>query len=92
MRETVWTQGWEFPKKSSSLEDGIDGTNGYFRWNSGCSAEQETLGFPFHETKIEANFRNSVLNHSMEEKTTLNSTPWNKNRSILSEFHSVEQK
>jgi hypothetical protein len=23
-------QGWEFPTKNNSAEDGIDGTNGYF--------------------------------------------------------------
>ncbi len=51
------------------------------------------IGFPFrtvpqrrkllvilyHGTKLEANARNSVLSHSSEEKTTLNSIPWNKN-------------
>jgi hypothetical protein len=37
------------------------------------------LGILYHGTKLEANARNSVLNHSAEEKTT-------------SEFHSVEQK
>jgi len=29
------------------MEDGIAGTNGYFRRNSGCSAEQTTLRIPF---------------------------------------------
>jgi hypothetical protein len=29
-----------FRPKNNSAEDGIDGTNGYFRRNSGCSAEQ----------------------------------------------------
>jgi hypothetical protein len=51
--------------------------------------EQKTLGIPFRTnpqsrkmlgilyrgTKLEANFRNSVLNHSTEEKTTRNSVP-----------------
>jgi hypothetical protein len=58
-------------KKNYSSVDRIDGTNGYFRWNSGCSAEQKTLGIPFRTlprrkqleipfcgTKIEANSRN----------------------------------
>ncbi len=36
-----------FRQKSISTEDGIYGTNGYFRWNSGCSVEQKTLGIPF---------------------------------------------
>ncbi len=54
-----------------------------FRRNSGCSAEHKTLGIPFrtvpqrkrmlgilyHGTKIEANSRNSVLNHSAEQRT-----------------------
>ncbi len=43
-------------------------------------------------TKIEANSRNSVQNHSAEEKTTRNSVPWNKNRRILTECHSAEEK
>jgi hypothetical protein len=30
-----------FRQKNNSAEDGIDGTNGYFRRNSGCSAEQK---------------------------------------------------
>jgi hypothetical protein len=34
-------------KKNNSAEDEIGGTNGYFRQNSGCSAEQETLGILF---------------------------------------------
>jgi hypothetical protein len=65
---------------------------GWFRRNSGCSAEQKTLGIPFrtvtqrrkmlrilyHGTKIEANSRDSVLHHSAEEKTTWNFVPWNK--------------
>jgi hypothetical protein len=64
-----------FRQKNNSAEDGIDGTNGYFRRNSGCSAEQKTSEFrsePFRK----------------EEKTTRNSVPLNKNRSKLSEFPS----
>jgi hypothetical protein len=34
------------------------------------------------------NSRNSIPNPSAEEKTTGNSVPWNKNRSILAEFSS----
>jgi hypothetical protein len=37
------------------------------------------LGILYHGTKLEANARNSILNHSAEEKTTRNSVPWNKN-------------
>ncbi len=36
------------------------------------------LGILCHGTKIEANSRNSVLNHSAEEKTTWNFVPWKK--------------
>jgi hypothetical protein len=51
-----------FRQKNNSEEDGIDGTNGYFRRNSGCSAEQKIsefcsepfLGIPFRGTKTEA--------------------------------------
>jgi hypothetical protein len=71
------------------VEDGKDGTIGLFRRNSGCSAEQKILGIPFrtvpqrrkmlgiryHGTKLEANARNSVMNHSAEETTTRNSVP-----------------
>jgi hypothetical protein len=77
-----------FRQKNYSAEDGIDGTNGYFRRNSGCSAEQKfseflsepfrgrekQLGIPFRGTKIEANSRNSVPNRSAEEKKTRNKT------------------
>jgi hypothetical protein len=62
-----------------------------------CALEQKTLGIPFrtipwkrkmlripfHVTKIEANFKNSILNQSVEEKTTRNFIPWNKNKSKL---------
>ncbi len=86
-------------KKNYSAEDGIDGTIGLFRRNSGCFAEQKTLGITFriipqrrkrlgilyHGPRIEANSRNSVPNHSAEEKSTRNSVPWNKKRSKLSE-------
>jgi hypothetical protein len=89
-----------FRPKNYSAEDGIDGTITLFRQNSGRSSEQKTLGIPFrtipqrrkmlgilyHGTKIEANSRNSVLNHSAEEKTTRNSVSWNKNRSKHLEF------
>ncbi len=36
-----------FRQKNNSAEDGIDGTKGDFRRNSGCSAEQKPLGIPF---------------------------------------------
>jgi hypothetical protein len=34
-----------FRQKNNSAEDGIDGTNDYFRRNSGCSAEQKLPEF-----------------------------------------------
>ena len=57
-----------FRQKNNSAEDGIDGTNGFFRRNSGCSAEQKisefrsepfrgrenNSEFRFEETKLEA--------------------------------------
>jgi hypothetical protein len=84
-----------FRQKNYSAEDGTngtDGTIGFFRQNSVCSAAQKTLGILFqtvlqrkkmlgilyHGTKIEANSRNSILKHSAEENN--------------SEFHSVEHK
>jgi hypothetical protein len=81
-----------FRQKNKSAEDGIDGKYGYFRWNSGCSAEQKTSEFrsePFCgrennsefrslETKIEAYSQSSLPNSSAEEKTTRNSVWWNK--------------
>jgi hypothetical protein len=71
-----------FRQKNYSAEDGIDGTDGYFRRNSGCSSEQKTLGIPFRTlprnrkllgipfrwTKIEASSLNSLPNTSAEEK------------------------
>jgi hypothetical protein len=51
---------WEFPTKNNSAEDGIDGTNGYFRRNSGCSAEQKFSEFrsePFRGRKNNSEFR-----------------------------------
>ncbi len=52
-------------KKNNSAEDGIDGTNGYFRRNSGCSAEQKISEFrsePFRGRENNSEFR------SMEHK------------------------
>jgi hypothetical protein len=89
-----------FWQKNNSVEDERDGTNVFFRWNSSCSAEQnilgipfwtlpwkrKQLGIPFHGTKIEENYRNSLPNPSAKEKTTRNFVPWNKIRSKLLEF------
>jgi hypothetical protein len=64
-----------FRQKNYSAEDGIDGTNGYFRRNSGCSAEQELSEFrsePFPGRESNSEFR------SVDKK----------NRSNLSEFRS----
>jgi hypothetical protein len=43
----VWSRVGNFRQKNYSAEDGIDGTIGLFRRNSGCSTEQKTLGIPF---------------------------------------------
>ncbi len=94
------TRGGNFRQKNNSEEDRRDGTNGYFRRNSDCSAEEKIhgipfrtlpqkrkqLGIPFHGPKKEANSRNSLPNPSVEEKTTRNSDPCNENRSKLWEF------
>ncbi len=90
----TWSFRWRvtrrvgnFRQKNYSAEVGIDGTNGYFRQNSGRSAEQKTLGIPFrtfprkrkqlgipiHGTKIETNSRKSVPNPSVEQKLEANS-------------------
>jgi hypothetical protein len=90
-RSPTWSRVGNFRQKNNSAEDGIDGTNGYFRRNSGCSAEQNFSEFrsePFRGTEIEANSWNSLPNPSTEEKITRNSVPRNRNRSKLSEFPS----
>jgi hypothetical protein len=71
-----------FRQKNNSAEDGIDGTNDYFRRNSGCSAEQKLSEFrsePFRgsenksefrsvDQKIEVTYQNFVPNPAAEEK------------------------
>jgi hypothetical protein len=74
----VFSRVGNFLPNNNSAEDGIDGTNGYFRWNAGCYPERKTLGILFQGTKIKANSLNSVLYSSAEEKTTQNSLMWNK--------------
>ncbi len=100
--EEVEPRVGNFRQKNNSAEDGIDGTIGYFRQNSGCSAEQKISEFcsePFCgreknsefrsiEQKIEAISRNCLLYTPAEEKWTRNSVPWNKYRSKHSEFRS----
>ncbi len=82
-----------FRQKNYSAEDGIGGTVGLFRRNSGCSAERKTLGIPFRtiprkrkmlgilycETKIEAKL------------SEFPSEPF-RGRENNSEFRSIEQK
>jgi hypothetical protein len=54
-----------FRQKNNSAEDGIDGKNGYFRRNSGCSAEQKNSEFrsePFRGRENNSEF------HSVEQK------------------------
>ncbi len=88
-----------FRQKNNSAEDGIDRTYGYFRRNSGCSAEQKTLGIPFwtipgkrkqlgipfRRTKIVTNTRNPFFRIRVNNQFRV---PWNKNRSKLSECRS----
>ncbi len=44
---SYWSAGrvGNFRQKNNSAEDEIDGTNGYFRRNFGCSAEQKISEF-----------------------------------------------
>jgi hypothetical protein len=90
-------------KKNYSAEDRIDGTIGLFQRNSGCSAEQKTpfptvpqrrrmLGILYHGKKIEANSRNSILNHSAEQKTLGIPIRTVLQRRKCSEFRSMEKK
>ncbi len=54
--------GLGIPTKNNSAEDGIDGTNGYFRRNSGCSTEQKFSEFrsePFRRGEIISEFRSA---------------------------------
>jgi hypothetical protein len=44
---TVYIRVGNFRQKNYSAEDGVGGTIGLFRWNSGCSVERKTLGIPF---------------------------------------------
>jgi hypothetical protein len=39
VKGTIGRKVGNFRQKNNSAEDGIDGTNSYFRRNSGCSAE-----------------------------------------------------
>ncbi len=64
------TRVGNFRQKNNSAEDGIDGTNAYFRRNSGCSAEQKPPEFrsePFRGRENNTEFR-SV---EQKEKQTL---------------------
>jgi hypothetical protein len=54
------TRVGNFRQKNNSAEDGRDGTNGYFRRNFGCSAEQKILEFrsePFRGRENTSEFR-----------------------------------
>ncbi len=92
---SVWllpvTRVGNFGQKNYSAEYGIDGTNGYFRRNSGCSAEQKTSEFRSAEEKTT---RNSVMwkntsklseFHSTEEKPLGIPFRGSKNRSVPEE-------
>jgi hypothetical protein len=97
-----------FRQKNNSAEDGIDGTNGYFRRNSGCSAEQKISEFrsePFRGRENNSEFRSveqkwrqtpiiSVPNPSAEENIL--GIPFRATKNINSRNdvpnHSVEEK
>jgi hypothetical protein len=66
-----------FQQKNNSAEDGIDETNGLFR---------------IQPVRGKENSRNSVPNHSEEEKNARNSIQWIKKRSKLSEFGIIPRK
>jgi hypothetical protein len=54
------TRVGNFRQKNNSAEDGMDGTNGYFRRNSVCSAEQKISEFrsePFRGRENSSEFR-----------------------------------
>ncbi len=55
----------KFRQKNNSAEDEIDGTNGYFRRNSGCFRGTETLGIPFRTLPRK---KNSSEFRSVEQK------------------------
>ena len=66
-------------QKNNSAEDGIDGTKGYFRRNSGYSAEQKILKFrsePFRGRENNSEFRSEPF----------------RGRENNSDFRSVDQK
>ena len=67
-----------FRQKNKSGEDGIEGTNGYFRRNSCCSAEQKAFKIPFR----------TLPRKRKHVGIPFHSVPLNKNRSKLSEFPS----
>jgi|LakMenEpi03Aug12_release.lakeMendotaPanAssembly.Ray.scaffolds.fasta_scaffold156286_3 hypothetical protein len=47
LQQASGQEGWEFPTKINSAEDGIDGTNVYFRQNSGYCMEQKIVRISF---------------------------------------------
>ncbi len=56
----IYIRVGNFRQKNNSPEDEIDGINGYFRRNSGCSAEQKILEFrsePFRGRENNLEFR-----------------------------------
>ncbi len=60
LRMSQYDRVGNFRQKNNSAEDGIDGTNGYFRRNSDCSAEQTISEFrsePFRGRENSSEFR-----------------------------------
>jgi hypothetical protein len=81
-----------FRQKNNSAEDGIDGTNGYFRRNSGCSAEQKISEFrsePFRGREKNSEFRSVEQKIEAISRNSLPNTPGGRENN--SKFRSVEQ-
>jgi hypothetical protein len=72
--------GWEIPRVGISDKKIIP--------RKAEDTEQMLISDGIPAVPRNRNLRNSVPNPSAEEKTTRISVPWNKNRSILSEFRS----
>ncbi len=70
-----------FRQKNNSAEDGIDGTNSYFRRNSGCSAEQKISEFrsePFRGRGNNSEFRSVEQKGKQTSKILFRTIPRNR--------------
>jgi hypothetical protein len=83
MERILQSLNGNFRQKNYFAEDAIDGTNGNFRRNSGCSAEQKTVGIPYRTILR----KRKMLGISKY-------VPWNRNRANFQNFvpeHFTEQ-